>query len=69
MSNKAQATLEFTVMFAIMVVLLFGLLALWKKWCDKIIDRQHEYSQDRVESGSVDMGTGPEIPYWPGANH
>jgi len=37
--HKAQAVLEFTVMFVIMMVLLFGLLRLWKKWCDHIIDR------------------------------
>jgi len=48
MNKKAQATLEFTVMFVIMMILLFGLLALWKKWCDRIIDRQHEWSQERV---------------------
>lgn len=65
MRNRAQATLEFTVTFAIMVMLLFSLLSIWKKWCDKIIDRQREYSQDRVEDGSYSMGYGDPLPYLP----
>ena len=65
MKSKAQATLEFTVTFAIMVILLFSLLLIWKKWCDKIIDRQRDYSRNRVVSGSYDMGLGPELPYLP----
>lgn len=65
MRNRAQATLEFTVTFAIMVILLFSLLSIWKKWSDKIIDRQRAYSQDRVENGSYSMGYGDPLPYLP----
>lgn len=65
MKTKAQATLEFMVTFAIMVILLFSLLSLWKKWCDKIIDRQRKYSQDRVKAGTYNMGLGDYIPYLP----
>lgn len=68
MKNKAQATLEFTVMFVMMIILLFGLLALWKRWCDRIIEDQHAYSESRVQSGHVDMGLGPRISPWPGSN-
>ncbi|MEK7308296.1 MAG: hypothetical protein AAB089_04425 [Nitrospirota bacterium] len=65
-NKKAQATLEFTVTFVIMMVLLFGLLSLWKKWCDRIIVRQNAYSADRVDDASTDIGTGEPIDYWPG---
>ncbi len=65
MRNKAQATLEFTVAFVIMVVLLFSLLSIWKKWADKIIDRQERYNQGRVSSGTYNIGYGPTIPYLP----
>jgi hypothetical protein len=69
MKNRAQATLEFTVMFAIMVVLLFGLLGLWKQWCDRIIQRQYDYSRSRVtkENKTINrnIGLGPGISPWP----
>lgn len=67
MKNKAQATLEFTVTFVIMILLLFGLLAIWKKWADKIIERQYNYGKNRVENGNWDgnwdVGTGAPIPW------
>ncbi len=53
-TNKAQATLEFTVAFVIMMVLLFGLLGLWKKWSDNIIRRQINYNENRVKAGHMD---------------
>lgn len=65
MRNKAQATLEFTVTFVIMAVLLISLLTLWKRWCDKIIERQRDYSASRVETGSYSIGYGQPIPYMP----
>lgn len=52
MRSRAQATLEFTVTFVIMMVLLFGLLSLWKKWTDRIIDRQRLYNEGRVGAGA-----------------
>lgn len=51
MRSRAQAVLEFTVTFVIMMVLLFGLLSLWKKWADRIIDRQRAYNLGRVGAG------------------
>ncbi len=66
MRNRAQATLEFTVTFAIMVMLLFSLISIWQKWCNKIITRQSGYSQSRADSGSSNsMGMGDPIPYLP----
>ncbi len=59
MRNRAQATLEFVVTFFIMVILLYSLLILWKKWCDKIIERQHAYSQSRIVSGSSGIDKNP----------
>jgi len=73
MKNKAQATLEFTVMFTIMVVLLFGLLSLWKKWSDRIIKRQQDYSRSRItdENRTInnEIGYGPPISPWPVAEN
>lgn len=63
--NKAQAALEFVITFVLMVILLFSLLSLWKRWCDKIIDRQRDYSHNRVESGSYSTGLGPPVPWMP----
>lgn len=65
MRTRAQATLEFTVAFFLMVILLYSLLMLWKKFSDKIIERQHDYSGKRVISGTYDVGLGPTIPYLP----
>ncbi len=76
MSNlkiKAQATLEFMIMFSILVVLLFALLGLWKRWADRIIERQQAYSRSRItaENQGIDqhitknIGLGPKIEVWP----
>lgn len=56
MNNKAQATLEFTLIFVVMVALLFGLLGLWKWSSDNIIRRQIEYNAGRVSAGSTTPG-------------
>ena len=56
MSGKGQATLEFTVIFVIMVVLLAGLFNLWKWSSDNIIKRQVFYNDTRVRYGSVGEG-------------
>jgi len=55
MANKAQATLEFTVVFAIMVFLLLGMLSLWKWSSDKIVNRQVRYNSERLKSGARDV--------------
>lgn len=59
MRDRAQATLEFTIMFFVMVVLLLSLLTLWKKYTDKIVDRQKAYNDDRVYNNPIGTGEGP----------
>jgi len=59
MKNKAQATLEFAVMFVIMVILLLSLLALWKKFSDRIIERQQAYNAGRNSPMNIPTGEGP----------
>ncbi|MFA5092501.1 MAG: hypothetical protein WC543_00955 [Candidatus Omnitrophota bacterium] len=54
MKNKAQATLEFTVVFIIMVALLIGMVKLWKMSSDRIISRQVEYNASRLKAGEKD---------------
>jgi len=63
MRNRAQAALEATVAFAIMVILLFSLLKIWKKWADKIIEKQESYSGSRVSNASEPST--PLPPYMP----
>jgi len=50
--NKAQSALEFTLMFALMVALLGGLLTVWKKWCNQIMPRQELFKDTRVRAGN-----------------
>jgi len=57
MIKKAQATLEFTLVFVIMVALLFGLLGLWKWSSDNIIRRQVFYNSTRKTAGSTGEGS------------
>lgn len=56
--KKAQATLEFTVIFVIMVTLLMGLLGLWKWSSDNIVSRQLHYNATRLAAGSGSPGQG-----------
>jgi len=56
--KKAQATLEFTVAFVIMAVLLFSLLNIWMKWTKKIVKDERDYYRGRVDRGSVNIGLG-----------
>ena len=51
MMNRAQATLEFTVVFVIMVALLLGMLSLWKWSSDNIVKRQIAYNASRLQEG------------------
>jgi len=55
-NNTGQATLEFTLIFVIMVFLLMGLLGLWKWSSDNIIKRQVAYNGSRVGAGSTNRG-------------
>ncbi|PIS34256.1 MAG: hypothetical protein COT38_01050 [Candidatus Omnitrophica bacterium CG08_land_8_20_14_0_20_41_16] len=59
MRDKAQATLEFTLIFVIMVALLAGLLGLWKWSSDNIIRRQLNYNATRVAEGSTPSSSAP----------
>ena len=54
--KKAQATLEFTLMFVIMVALLFGLLSMWKWSVGSIVKRQQAYNATRLSAGSDNPG-------------
>lgn len=54
--KKAQATLEFTIVFVIMVILLFGLLNMWMWSNNNIVLRQKWYNQQRKAAGSTDPG-------------
>lgn len=56
MMNKAQATLEFTLIFVIMVALVMGLLGLWKWSSDNIVKRQLSYNSTRLQAGSSSPG-------------
>ncbi len=56
MRKKAQATLEFTLIFVITVALLLGLLGLWKWSSDNIVKRQLRYNATRVGAGSSSPG-------------
>ncbi|MFA5311072.1 MAG: hypothetical protein WC355_02030 [Candidatus Omnitrophota bacterium] len=56
MKRKAQATLEFTLIFVIIAVLIFGLLTFWKWSSDNIVKRQVRYNQTRVQAGSTTPG-------------
>ena len=52
MQNKAQATLEFTLVFVIIAVLLLGMLSIWKPASDSIVKRQIGYNKSRVTAGA-----------------
>lgn len=54
--KKAQATLEFTLIFVIMVMLLLGLLGLWKWSSDNIVSRQQNFNASRLQAGSSTPG-------------
>ncbi|MFH1077576.1 MAG: hypothetical protein V1753_12250 [Pseudomonadota bacterium] len=63
MNKKAQATLEFTVVFIIMITLLFGLISIWKIPSDGIVADNRAYNASRVAAGSgipaYEAGLGP----------
>jgi len=54
--KKAQVTLEFTLIFVIIVALLSGLLTFWKWSSDNIVKRQVRYNATRVQAGSNTPG-------------
>ncbi|MFY9401803.1 MAG: hypothetical protein WAQ07_00095 [Candidatus Omnitrophota bacterium] len=56
MKNRAQATLEFTIIFIIMAALLLGLLTMWKWSSNNIIQRQVHYNETRLRAGSSTPG-------------
>ena len=55
-TQKAQATLEFTVMFVIMAVLLLGLIGMWKWSAGNLVLRQKAYNATRISAGSDSPG-------------
>ena len=52
MQNKGQATLEFTLVFVAIVVLLLGMISIWKPASDSIVRRQIRYNNSRVGAGA-----------------
>jgi len=63
MSKNGQVTLEFTLIFVIMVALLAGLLSLWKWSSDNIIKRQINYNSTRAQAGQISSGETPPTTY------
>jgi len=61
MISRAQATLEFTLVFIIAVALLMGLIGLWKWSSDNIVKRQLKYNQTRLQAGSLDTPGEPGV--------
>ncbi|MDD5130706.1 MAG: pilus assembly protein [Candidatus Omnitrophica bacterium] len=64
--KKAQATLEFTLAFIVMVALIAGLLNLWSWSNGHIGARQGAYEGSRVGAGSKDSPGEPAVPYGAG---
>jgi hypothetical protein len=63
MIRKAQATLEFTLVFIISAVLIMGLLRLWRWSHNNISLRQSAYEGSRVEAGKIASPGQPEVAY------
>ena len=59
--KKGQATLEFTLMFVIMVTLVFGILGLWKWSVGNFVNRQTYYNSSRLSAGTI--GSAGEYSY------
>ena len=53
MKNNAQATLEFTLAFVIIIALSLSLFIMWKWSTDNIVKRQKWYNSSRVAAGSI----------------
>ena len=49
--KNAQATIEFTLIFVIIIALLASLFTMWKWSTDSIVSRQKWYNANRVEAG------------------
>jgi hypothetical protein len=63
MIKKAQATLEFTLVFIILVALIAGLLNMWLWSKNQLWGRQGSYEGSRVAAGSKDSPGEPAIVY------
>ncbi|MGA2775803.1 MAG: hypothetical protein ABSE81_07085 [Candidatus Omnitrophota bacterium] len=60
MKRRAQATLEFTFVFVIIIALISSLFVMWKWSTDNIVKRQEWYNGSRVGAGSIDTPGEPE---------
>lgn len=63
MMKKAQAILEFTLAFIVMVALIAGLLKLWSWSNSQMKSRQDVYEDTRVQAGSKETPGEPAIVY------
>ena len=52
--RKAQATLEFTLIFVIIIALLASLFVMWQWSMGNMVTRQKLYSSQRTQAGSTD---------------
>jgi len=74
MRNKGQATLEFALVFVVIVVLLLGMISTWKPASDSIVRRQIGYNNSRVSAGTGpptydNMGVTAGFPGMPHRSH
>ena len=53
MRRNGQSTLEFTLIFVIIIALLCSLFVMWKWSTDNIVKRQHWYNTTRREAGTL----------------
>jgi len=63
MKKKAQAILEFSLVFIITAVLILGVLVLWQWSKDNIPARQGAFESTRVVAGKKASPGKPEVPY------
>ena len=66
MTRKAQATLEFALVFIIVAALILGLLSLWKWSKDNILTRWGLYEIQRKDAGTKAFPGQPEVPFYAG---
>jgi Tfp pilus assembly protein PilX len=63
MTKQGQATLEFTLVFIVVVALIMGLLTLWGWSKNNISSRQSAFEGTRVQAGTKESAGVPEVPF------
>jgi len=67
MTRKAQATLEFALVFVIVAFLIMGLLGLWRWSKDNMGARQGAFENSRVSAGTKTSPGQPEVSFYAGS--